>query len=48
MRIRSEGPLISGCRPFGRAPEDWALLALLVITGLALVFSEVFWESLPF
>jgi len=43
--------LVSGAwRPrFARyAVEDWATLALLILTALALVFSEGFWSILPF
>jgi hypothetical protein len=31
-----------------RQPEDWVWLALLIITGLSLLFSESFWNVLPF
>jgi hypothetical protein len=31
-----------------RPPGDWAWMALLVSTGLFLLFSKRFWEVLPF
>lgn len=37
-----------GRHPGRRPPADWALLALLAATGLALLFCERFWEALPF
>ncbi len=31
-----------------RPAEDWAYLALLALTAAYLLFSETFWNSLPF
>jgi hypothetical protein len=43
MPPRAPGRLVQG-----RPPGDWALLALLVATAVALLLSERFWELLPF
>ncbi len=31
-----------------RDPEEWICLAFLAVTALYLLFSERFWNSLPF
>jgi hypothetical protein len=31
-----------------RSPEEWFYLALLVVTGLYLLFSESLWNAVPF